>query len=366
MMDAARKDESPPRNTNRLPSISTLFQTSSGNELPPSRHHSPESSLTIPYTTTHSPQLSISNPPSSLGHQHTTSYSYNRPHHSRDESYPLQFRFPEPGIISREGSSTNILRDNQPTLLPSHRKTQSFQLSSKRTLVELPSEISQSVVQLVRPLQDIETFSRSFNAQYATLQNSHGNVPITSVSTEQFDKLMNLYSLRDLDNILSSCEEIKNSISKIKQHSLDTSSQPEITPPQEGSSNKSETRVNPTSISSPPKRRKKSTHEKSSSMVGELIPMRINLQLSPTGGHQEPIDQGGLNSELSIREKTITCKHCGSENTPEWRSGPDGSRTLCNACGLFYSKLIRKYGLLDAVKIMEERKVSDPTDRRIL
>ncbi len=29
-------------------------------------------------------------------------------------------------------------------------------------------------------------------------------------------------------------------------------------------------------------------------------------------------------------------------DTPEWRRGPDGARTLCNACGLHYAKLERK------------------------
>ncbi|KAI7864492.1 GATA zinc finger-domain-containing protein [Spinellus fusiger] len=36
------------------------------------------------------------------------------------------------------------------------------------------------------------------------------------------------------------------------------------------------------------------------------------------------------------------CHSCNTTNTPEWRRGPDGARTLCNACGLHYSKLLRK------------------------
>ncbi|ORY90607.1 hypothetical protein BCR41DRAFT_315690 [Lobosporangium transversale] len=28
------------------------------------------------------------------------------------------------------------------------------------------------------------------------------------------------------------------------------------------------------------------------------------------------------------------CLSCDSSDTPEWRRGPDGARTLCNACGL--------------------------------
>ncbi|ORY91123.1 GATA zinc finger-domain-containing protein, partial [Syncephalastrum racemosum] len=28
------------------------------------------------------------------------------------------------------------------------------------------------------------------------------------------------------------------------------------------------------------------------------------------------------------------CHSCHTTQTPEWRRGPDGARTLCNACGL--------------------------------
>ncbi|MCJ1351442.1 MAG: hypothetical protein MMC33_001426 [Icmadophila ericetorum] len=38
------------------------------------------------------------------------------------------------------------------------------------------------------------------------------------------------------------------------------------------------------------------------------------------------------------------CHSCARAETPEWRRGPDGARTLCNACGLHYAKLTRKMG----------------------
>ncbi|KAI0272433.1 hypothetical protein BC834DRAFT_347314 [Gloeopeniophorella convolvens] len=34
-----------------------------------------------------------------------------------------------------------------------------------------------------------------------------------------------------------------------------------------------------------------------------------------------------------------TCLGCNATSTPEWRRGPLGPRTLCNACGLVYAKL---------------------------
>ncbi|KAK8681180.1 hypothetical protein V6N13_053587 [Hibiscus sabdariffa] len=46
------------------------------------------------------------------------------------------------------------------------------------------------------------------------------------------------------------------------------------------------------------------------------------------------------------------CQHCGAENTPQWRAGPLGPKTLCNACGVRY-----KSGRL----LPEYRPASSPT-----
>ncbi|KAH9614868.1 hypothetical protein KSS87_012561 [Heliosperma pusillum] len=46
------------------------------------------------------------------------------------------------------------------------------------------------------------------------------------------------------------------------------------------------------------------------------------------------------------------CLHCGSEKTPQWRAGPLGPKTLCNACGVRY-----KSGRL----VPEYRPASSPT-----
>jgi hypothetical protein len=32
------------------------------------------------------------------------------------------------------------------------------------------------------------------------------------------------------------------------------------------------------------------------------------------------------------------CEFCGANESPEWRRGPNGSNTLCNACGIKYAK----------------------------
>jgi len=37
----------------------------------------------------------------------------------------------------------------------------------------------------------------------------------------------------------------------------------------------------------------------------------------------------------------LVCHCCGRKDTPEWRKGPDGPATLCNACGLQWAKKVR-------------------------
>eukprot|EP01133_Synstelium_polycarpum_P011547 gene11547-13480_t len=41
-------------------------------------------------------------------------------------------------------------------------------------------------------------------------------------------------------------------------------------------------------------------------------------------------------------EMHIKCQRCGAKDSPEWRKGPDGTKSLCNACGLYYAKTKKK------------------------
>lgn len=42
------------------------------------------------------------------------------------------------------------------------------------------------------------------------------------------------------------------------------------------------------------------------------------------------------------RSKRMTCLKCGTHQTPQWRMGPDGPRTMCNACGVKYKKELKE------------------------
>ncbi|EDO15116.1 hypothetical protein Kpol_1046p6 [Vanderwaltozyma polyspora DSM 70294] len=59
------------------------------------------------------------------------------------------------------------------------------------------------------------------------------------------------------------------------------------------------------------------------------------------------------------------CLQCGETQTPEWRRGPYGNKTLCNACGLFYSKLTKKFGNKNANLLMRYRQKTSPSDRKV-
>ncbi|QLG72381.1 hypothetical protein HG535_0D00890 [Zygotorulaspora mrakii] len=65
------------------------------------------------------------------------------------------------------------------------------------------------------------------------------------------------------------------------------------------------------------------------------------------------------------QQSTTSCIHCGEASTPEWRRGPYGNRTLCNACGLFYRKLVKRFGNKDTNMFMRYRKSTNPEDRRV-
>ncbi|BGP37804.1 white collar 2 type of transcription factor [Rhodotorula kratochvilovae] len=43
-----------------------------------------------------------------------------------------------------------------------------------------------------------------------------------------------------------------------------------------------------------------------------------------------------------VEEGEFVCRDCGTVESPEWRKGPEGPKSLCNACGLRYAKLVSK------------------------
>ncbi|KAJ6441178.1 C6 transcription factor [Purpureocillium lavendulum] len=44
-----------------------------------------------------------------------------------------------------------------------------------------------------------------------------------------------------------------------------------------------------------------------------------------------------------LSNAVMRCHACGTRDTPEWRTGPDGPGTLCNVCGLIFQKQQRRH-----------------------
>lgn len=72
-----------------------------------------------------------------------------------------------------------------------------------------------------------------------------------------------------------------------------------------------------------------------------------------------------IGSKIRSPRSSLQCAHCASTKTPEWRKGPYGKRSLCNACGLFYKKLLHKFGFDQAAMIMKYRKSIFSKDRKV-
>lgn len=70
-------------------------------------------------------------------------------------------------------------------------------------------------------------------------------------------------------------------------------------------------------------------------------------------------------SKEAFSTTSLKCCHCQTSHSPEWRKGPDGQRNLCNACGLFFSKLRAKLGEELGGQFMCYRRRIGDMDRRL-
>ncbi|QCE08175.1 Transcription factor [Vigna unguiculata] len=60
---------------------------------------------------------------------------------------------------------------------------------------------------------------------------------------------------------------------------------------------------------------------------------------------QHPEDKRAKKRAASDGGAARRCSHCGVQKTPQWRTGPLGAKTLCNACGVRYKsgRLLPEY-----------------------
>lgn len=65
----------------------------------------------------------------------------------------------------------------------------------------------------------------------------------------------------------------------------------------------------------------------------------VALKIHRKKGQFASKDDGEPSRDATITSEITTCTHCGvsSNDTPMMRNGPDGARSLCNACGLSWA-----------------------------
>lgn len=82
--------------------------------------------------------------------------------------------------------------------------------------------------------------------------------------------------------------------------------------------------------------------------------------------HNQPIASNQFMGPEVINKTNNVCQRCGTTETPEWRRGPGGVKTLCNACGLFHAKLVKKKGAaLAAEEVLNNKVCKGKNGRRI-
>ncbi|XP_073056251.1 GATA transcription factor 12-like [Primulina eburnea] len=110
----------------------------------------------------------------------------------------------------------------------------------------------------------------------------------------------------------------------------------EKTSPSDGSSSANSTHnsppIFPTDVIIPAKARSKRSR---------AVPCGWSARLLNLSPHSSP-------KTAPLRRRELTgkkCLHCASEKTPQWRTGPLGPKTLCNACGVRFKsgRLVPEY-----------------------
>ncbi|XP_050373089.1 GATA transcription factor 1 [Argentina anserina] len=69
----------------------------------------------------------------------------------------------------------------------------------------------------------------------------------------------------------------------------------------------------------------------------EIPPQQLFWNQAPIESSKPSSRSGGSGSgSASKLDMGRKCMHCGTDQTPQWRMGPHGPKTLCNACGVRY------------------------------
>ncbi|XP_010437836.1 PREDICTED: GATA transcription factor 9-like [Camelina sativa] len=105
-------------------------------------------------------------------------------------------------------------------------------------------------------------------------------------------------------------------------------------------------------VAVPAKARSKRSRSAASTWASRLLSLADSDESSPKK-KQRRVNEQDMAVEMDVDcGGGRRCLHCATEKTPQWRTGPMGPKTLCNACGVRY-----KSGRL----VPEYRPASSPT-----
>ncbi|CAO3636347.1 unnamed protein product [Cunninghamella blakesleeana] len=136
-----------------------------------------------------------------------------------------------------------------------------------------------------------------------------------------------------MDEMIGKANQVLNSLLRLRKYQLSQSSSTHV------SSALSSTSIasNPSSLSSSSSISSPSSH--SPRLSSPLARHSLSSIKKENTWQSHPIRQRKRGKRANFQGR---CHSCNISETPEWRRGPDGARTLCNACGLHYAKLTRK------------------------
>ncbi|CAO0799706.1 unnamed protein product [Mucor circinelloides] len=369
-----------PERTDSVSSVSTISTPSeNNNSLPPLNVNNSVKNNRHPYQLQYQLQHQYLKAYGAVGERHQPQEpsailgypSSNHPDQRNITSPPSSFNSTSPINVtrrtapqSRSSSSTSLLSSHQQY----HSVPASASSSSSSTLLPQPQALHSPhnqpppesnhllpiqpapPIHSVTPIQPAPS-SPILQAKYSTPSNDNSKLMrqlieqctsiYQTIGKYRTDPLRESERNQIIDQVFYTAEEMLDSLNFLKDRIEDD-----------------DINTNNISIDSP------AVNDNSASSNNDSSARQMNYALdedsAPPSGNESTMKEYKLirqarnlqkNARPKYRRRSRTsmvghrCHSCNTTDTPEWRRGPDGSRTLCNACGLHYSKLLRKGSL---------------------
>lgn len=319
-------------------------------------------------TSSSSSNIQQNNAPFSSGNQ-TMTHGQNHPRNEtqcinqpisskQPPSQPLHTQLLSKQVFQAQPSSTPVSASTTPTYPPrfpqfpyppaqaDHSYLQKFDFYQNHDYLQTVSELKHISCEVYAVGNYITTTSdsRRNDPEKRTAQSFNpSSYPVYPVSRETLDKLINMtqvqmdllqgWRVRFDTAYIEYCDYMKscdpNTDPSLSQNTNSIMANANSTPPIP--SNKPVLDVAPV----------KQGAETSSLGVTDQDSTQSSAPSSSSSSSKNSNIRRGKRRATNINDKPY-CHHCGANETPEWRRGPDGARTLCNACGLYHSKMKRK------------------------